>query len=231
MYVENFDIFLQNSYIPIYGITLLVSLYRYPKYFDSQLKYLPIVFLYTFLNELLGKLIRNYEEFSLISNKVYSDYNWLIFNVYTIIFYLYFYYIYWNYFENRRIKNVILYSTALFIAVSLINAIVEDLSRIPQVYTYVVGGLILIYCTMTYVKKFSTIKKDFNAKENILFWLSIGLLIFYLGYLPIKILRYINTIQGITPEPIIKRIHLLLIIMSYSFFILGFLRMKKSLTK
>lgn len=229
--MENFDTFLQNSYIPIYGITLALSLYRYPKYFDSKLKYLPILFLYTFLNELLGRLIRNYEEFSLISNKIYSDYNWLIFNVYTIIFYFYFYYLYWNYTERQQSKKIIFYGAVVFAIVSLVNASIEDLSKIPQVYTYVIGGLLLIYSIIVYLRRFFTIPRDFKIKEDILFWISTGLLVFYTGYLPIKIIRYIYTSQGLTPEPIIKRIHLLLILISYTCIIIGFIRMKRRFAK
>ena len=229
--MENFDIFLQNSYIPIYGIALLLSLYRYPKYFDSILKYLPILFIYTFLNELLGRLIRSYDEFSLISNEVYSDYNWLIFNVYTIIFYLYFYYVFWCHIENKRSRKIIYWGAILFLVTSIINAFIQSFNMIPQVYGYVFGGLVLIYCLVSYFKKFFSIPKDFGAKEDILFWLSVGLLIFYVGYLPIKVIRYVNTMGGLASPLIIKRIHLSLIIICYSCFIIGFVRMKKRFVK
>lgn len=229
--MENFDIFLQNSYIPIYGVTLLLSLYKYPKYFDSKLKYLPIIFIYTFLNELLGRIIRNYEEFRLISNEVYSDYNWLIFNVYTIIFYLYFYYIFWSHFEIKISRKIIYWGAILFLVVSMINSFIQNFNMIPQVYGYVFGGLILIYCLILYFKKFFSLQKDFAFKEDILFWLSVGLLIFYVGYLPIKVIRYVHTMDGLVSPPLVKRIHLLLIIISYSCFIIGFIRMKKRFSK
>src|SRR5665811_588980 len=128
MPLVSFDIFILNAYIPIYGITLLVSLYRYPKYYDSKLNYLPILFIYTFLNELLGKLITNYEEFSLVSSDTYSDYNWLIFNIYTIVFYLYFYYIFWCYVESKRRKRIIFYGAILFLTVTITNAFLQKFS-------------------------------------------------------------------------------------------------------
>ncbi len=229
--MEYFDIFLQNAYIPIYGITLLLSLYKYPKYYDSRLKYLPILFLYTFLNELLGKLISDHEEFSLVASDTYSDYNWLIFNVYTIVFYLYTYYIFWNYIESKRSRKTIFYGAILFLAVSLINAFIQNFSMIPQTYAYVVGGLVLIYCNISYFKKFFALPDSFRIKQDILFWLSAGLLIFYIGYLPIKIIRHIYITQGLTPGIWVKRIHLPLIIISYTCFIIGFLRMKKRLAR
>ena len=206
-------------------------MYRYPKYFDTILKYLPILFLYTFLNELLGRLIRNYSQFSLISDELYSDYNWLIFNIYTIIFNLYFYYIFWCKIENKLDKKVIYWGAILFAVVSIVNAYIQNFNMIPQVYGYVFGGLVLIYCLISYFKKFFSIPKKFTTKEDILFWLSVGLLIFYVGYLPLKVIRYMNTMEGAASPLVIKRTHLLLIIASYTCIIVGFIRMKKRFTK
>jgi len=226
-----FDSFLDYIFVPLYAVTLVLSLFRYPKYYDTKLKYLPVLFIYTFLNELLGGVIRNYEEFSLISKEIYLDYNWLIYNLYMVVFYLYFYYIFYCYVESRREKTTIFYGGFLFLIICLINVLLDDFTKIPQVYAYVVGGLVLIYCLVIYLKKFSALNDGFRIKENILFWLSTGLLIFYIGYLPIKIIRYINIMEGLTPDPLVKRIHLSLIIISYTCFIIGFLRMKKRLAK
>lgn len=226
-----FDSVIENLFVALYGVTLILSLYRYPKYFDTKLKYLPILFLYTFLNEFLGGIIRSYEEFSIISKEIYQDYNWLIYNLYMVIFYLYFYYIFHSYVESKRQKANIFYGTIFFVIACMVNAFVEDFSKMPQTYSYVIGGLVLLYCIYLFFKKFFALENDFKIKENILFWLSSGLLLFYVGYLPIKIIRHIHTTQGITPEPIVKRVHLLLIIFSYSLFIIGFLRMKKRLIK
>lgn len=226
-----FDDFLKNALLPIYGITLLLSLYRYPKYFESKLKFLPILFIYTLLNEFLGYLINYYQEFSIIPNTLYEDYNWLIYNLYIVIFYLYFYYIFRSYVESSREKTNIFYGGVFFLFVCTINAFLEDFSKVPQVYSYVSGGLVLIYCITLYFKKFFSIPGVFKSKEDILFWLSSGLMLFYVCYLPIKVIRYIHTTQGTTPEPIVKRTHLLLILISYTFFIIGFLRMKKRYIK
>ncbi len=227
--MENVDYFLQNSYIPIYGVTLLLSLYKYPKYFDSRLKYLPIIFFYTLLNELLGYLINSYEEFSLISADAYHNYNWLIYNIYMLVFYLYFYYIFRFYIEDLKQKRNILYGAIFFLIVCITNAFIDDFSKLPQVYSYITGGLVLIYCSILYLKKFFALKKFFTTKENLLFWLSTGLIVFYAGYLPIKVIRYIHTIHETPNPPIVKRIHFILIIVSYLCFIIGFLRMRRRL--
>ncbi len=225
------DYFLKSSLIPMYVATLGLALFKYPKYFDSKLKYLPIIFFYTLLNEFLGSLINNYEEFSLISTDTYHNYNWLIYNIYMLVFYLYFYFIFRFYIEDSKHKQNIKYGAYFFLTVCLINSFIDDFSKVAQVYSYVIGGLILIYCTILYLKQFFSINKIFSTKENLLFWLSNGLLIFYAGYLPIKVIRYIHVIQGTTPSIIVKRVHLTLLIISYLLFIIGFLRMKRGLRK
>ncbi len=223
------DYFLKNSLIPMYVITLGLALFRYPKYFDSKLKYLPIIFFYTLLNEFLGYLINNYEEFSLISANTYRNNNMVIYNIYMLIFYLYFYYIFRFYIDDSKQKQNILYGAIFFLFICLINAFIDDFSRLPQVYSYLAGGIVLIYTCTLYLKKFFAIDKIFPTKENLLFWLSTGLIIFYAGYLPIKVIRYIHSIQETPTPPIVKRIHLTLIIVSYLCFVIGFIRMRRRL--
>ncbi|SIS87443.1 hypothetical protein SAMN05421766_104546 [Zobellia uliginosa] len=228
----DFDFILLNSLIPMYAVTVGLALLKYPKYYESKLTYLPIIFIYTLLNELLGYLINNYQdEFSLISIETYRNYNWFIYNTYMLVFYLYFYYIFRFYIDDPKHKRNIYYGGIFFLVVCLINAFVDNFSKLPQVYAYVFGGIILVYSTLMYLRKFFSIDLLFKTKENLLFWLSSGLFIFYAGYLPIKVIRYIHTIHETPTPPIIRRIHWSLIIISYLFFVIGFLRMKRRMPK
>ncbi len=229
--MADLDFFLKNALIPMYAITLGLALFKYPKYFESKLKYLPIIFIYTLLNEFLGYLINNYEEFSLISAKTYQNYNWLIYNIYMVVFYLYFFYVFRFYIEDSKQKQNIQYGAIFFLFICLINAFIDSFSKLPQVYSYIMGGIILVYCCFSYLNKFYKINKIFIAKENLLFWLSIGLSVFYIGYLPLKIIRHIHLINDTTPSILIKRIHFTLIVVNYLCFIIGFLRMKRRLPK
>lgn len=84
----------ENYFMLFYALTLFVSLATYRKYYDTALKYFPIIIAYTLLNEILGFLIREYDDIQIIYsvNEYYQ--NALIFNVFDLVFYLYFYYIY-----------------------------------------------------------------------------------------------------------------------------------------
>lgn len=224
------NVILENSFVPLYGIAALLSLYRYRKYFNTPLKYLPILFAYTFFNELLGIIILKNEHFSLFAGKQYSYYNMVIYNIYSIIFYLYFFYVFRFYIENRKIKKIIGYGSILFLGVAFINPFFYDFIKEAQTYTYVFGGLMLICCSFSYFVQLRDPARVFSINKDLLFWLSLGLFTFYMGYLPIKVHRYFNAINGLSEYIHLRKIHLTLIIIMYSCFIIGFIRMRRRLT-
>ncbi len=64
--------FLKNyGFILLYGVALLISIMRYRNFFDSILRYFPIIIGYTFLTEILGGYIRANENFRIIFNLSY----------------------------------------------------------------------------------------------------------------------------------------------------------------
>src|SRR6056297_1353308 len=102
MYQDIID-FLQRSYFVIaYGVTLILSIITYQKYFDTQFKYLPAIIAYTLLNEILGYFIRYYPEFSFFPNLKDARVNEIIYNIYDLIFFPFFYYAYWQLVENEK---------------------------------------------------------------------------------------------------------------------------------
>jgi hypothetical protein len=40
------DTILESSFMSLYGLVLLVSLRRYPRYYDSPLKFFPVLLMY-----------------------------------------------------------------------------------------------------------------------------------------------------------------------------------------
>ncbi len=220
------DVFLENSFILIYGVTFIVSMIRYPKYFDTSLKYFPIVILYTFLNECLGILIYKYDTFSLAFNNLYSNNYTIIYTIYNIGFFLYFFYLFRTYLQNSGYRTIIRFSSFLFIAACLINPFFQNIYDEYQYIIFFSGALILILCVILYIDE-QIKKRTGDLKNNVLFWIALGLLLYHMGYIPIKLQRYQNELKGATEEPYLKYIHLFLILVMYVCFIIGFLRMKK----
>lgn len=230
MVLKVVDTFLENSFVPVYGITFIVAMVRYPKYFHTSLKYFPILLLYTFLNELLGDLIYKYDSFSLAFNNLYSDSYIIIYTIYNVGFFLYFFYLFRSYIQNLGFRTFIKYGSFLFLLACLINPFFQDLFNEYQYLIFFSGALILMFCIILYLQE--QVKKPVRViKNNVLFWIAIGLLIYHMAYVPIKVLRYQNELTGITEEPYIRHIHLSLILIMYTCFLIGFIRMKKRLAK
>ena len=204
---------------------------RYPKYFDTALKYFPILLLYTFLNDLLGTLIYKYDAFSLAFNSLYNEFYFVIYNIYNIVFFLYFLYLFRKYIENRKFRIAIKIAGFLFLAIALINPFFQDFFLEYQYLTFFIGTIFLIITTAQYLHEDWRNRKVGLKTMNILFWIGSGLLFYHLCYLPIKVIRYYNGIFGYSENPLLRPIHLTLILIMYILFIVGFVRMKKRLIR
>lgn len=224
------DTFLENAFVPLYGITAFVALWRYRKYYDTALKFLPIIFFYTFLSETLGLLIRDYG-FNLLIDDLYTGNNSLTANIYHIVFYLFFFSVYYFFLESRRDKKVVVAWIIFFVIVSLFNIYKESFLTFSQVYAYVAGGLGIICCCVLYFMQNKRLKSKWCIKKDLLSWISLGLLVFYIVYIPIKIMKQYWVLIGEDSDPWSKRIHLAVIIFMYVCFILGLVKMDRILLK
>jgi hypothetical protein len=92
--------------------------------------------------------------------------------------------------------------------------------------TYFTGAILLIVSIILYFKHLRFANGSWFVQSNLLSWLSIGILIFLAGYLPIIILGHFNIVAG-EDYQIIRRFHLLLILVMYCCFIVGFIKVRR----
>ncbi len=182
--------------------------------------------MYTFLTELLGNIIRRYEEIDFIFSDLLHHNNWIVYNIYNIIFFIYFCYVYWICIKRKAARNFILAGGVLFVICSIINPYIKSFETEFQMEAYFVGAIVLIISTILYGAYLKSVTGQRFINTNLLSWLSLGILIFYIGYLPIILIGYYRIVE---PEQyfIVRRIHLLLIVIMYVCFILGFMRMSR----
>ncbi len=218
---------LENVFTPLYGLALGFALWQYPRYFDTPLKYFPILLMYTFLNELLGYVIKYSEKYSFVWSDLYSDYNVVIYNIYNIIFFLYFFYVFHSSLKHKKFRNFIAVGTIIFVFIAFLNPFIQNFILESQFYTYLAGTLLLICAILFYFKELREVYTTKFPRRNLLFWIGTGMFIFYLCYLPIKVLRYYNSLTGTDEAPFIRKIHLILILVMYSCFIVGFFYTRK----
>jgi len=230
LFLRGLDTILENTYTPLYGITAFVALWRYRSYYDTALKFLPIIFFYTFLSEFLGLLIRDYG-FNLLNNEFYAGNNSLSANIYHIVFYLFFFSIYYFFLERRRDKKIVVAWIVIFVIASLYNIYKDSFLTLGQVYAYVAGGIGIIFCCALYFIQNKILKGKWCIKRDLLSWISLGLLVFYVVYIPIKIMKHYWALIGEFSNPWSRRIHLSVLIFMYVCFIIGFVKMDRNLLK
>lgn len=221
------DFFKNNFFTIFYGITLVLSIIKLPKYYDSFLKFLPIIIGYTLLTELLGSLIYSLDDFTLFSIPEKSYYNVILYNIYDLIFFPFFYYVYWHSISNHRMKMFIKLGAYLFVLAMLVNAFLISPLEDELWYAYVIGTVILITAILTYLYSLKAKSRKSPLYRNLLFWFSIGLLVFHVIYLPITLIKNISLELNLEDYDTLKSIQLYVIIGMYSCFILGFLVMKR----
>ncbi len=226
------DVFLENSFILFNGTALILALFRYPMYFDTPLKYYPILLMYTFLNETLGYFIRLNENFNpLLTNitDILDNNNILIYNIYNFIFTFYFIYIYWHFAKKSPHKKLLAIFAFIYILTSILNFSIQNFLLQNQIISYFTGALIIIYSSIMNLKENKGVLRKKIAKQSLLYWISIGLLIFFTGYLPIKTYYALSAFEDTTVYLSIRRVHHILVGTMYCFIIFGFIQMKGKL--
>ena len=212
---ELFNSAFQYTIYAFYGIAILAAIVFYGKYKHTVLKYFVWILIYTFLNELTGRYMY-----------YWLDKNVIIYNIYHTIYFLYFFYVFWNFVKSKTYKKWIVYSVILFSIATLINVFIIDILEKSLMYSYITGACLIIFCIILYYIEILSDSRVLHIKEDLLFWISIGLLLFYVGYIPIKISRSFFTNQFDVFVTLYNVQRTLIIVMNCCF-IIGFVWTKK----
>ncbi len=218
--------FLENAFMISYVAVVVLSIMKYPKYFDTPLRFLPVVLFFTLLTEVLGGIILENKEWRFFSSELLHYYNMVVYNIYALVFFLYFFYVYWKYLNNNTYKKFVTLGAVLFAAISLANPFFQSFLLSSQTYSYSLGSIVLIGSALLFLREHSRAGNGGLWRYNLMIWISIGLLIFYGAYLPIELYRFSNQVRGVY-EPVYVRsiVHSLILLMNLSL-CLGFLWMR-----
>ena len=200
----------------LYAIVFVISLIKFPLYKNSYLKFLPLILLLTLVAETMGMYI----------NKVYGPPNIVIFNIYYFFYFSMFFYLFMKVIEEVKFKKYIKIGIGIFWVFYLRDLIFTDIFNESFTTSYIAGAGILIFSITLYYISILQSSLVFVVKNDLLFWISVGLFLFYIGYLPIKILRsWFYNFNSFFE--ILQLIQFSLIIIMYLCFLMGFLWMKK----
>lgn len=220
--LENLARFLWDQFfVFIYLLTWIVSVYRYRRYFDTPLKYLPMLIIYTFFTELLGYFIKFSSEFQFFSDERFARQNVIIYNVYQVVFFLFFFEVYRKIIKNQLAKKWISYGSILCVLIYLVNAIFYNPLHNQLTHAHIIVSLMFIAVLAMYFKEKHTEESPYPKKYNLLFWVSVGLMMFYTLFPVILILFKLKL--SITMHIYLRPILLGSIVFMYGCFIIGLL--------
>ncbi|WP_147278514.1 hypothetical protein [Marinirhabdus gelatinilytica] len=196
-------------------MAVLLAFISYPKYSHTYLRFFPWLLLYVLLTEVFA--IPIYEAF---------ETNVVLYNVYNVVFFMYFYFIFYKKEENKRNRVWIKTVAGIFILASIINLSFRSFIFQPQLLAYIVGACALILCIILYFIDILYTPQILNIRKDLLFWVSTGLLLFYVGYIPIKVTRHFFEEPG-HEFGTLMIVHRILILVMNICFIIGFLWTRK----
>ncbi|WP_420601557.1 hypothetical protein [Flagellimonas sp.] len=218
---ELLNLFKENYYIPLYLLAWVVAVVRYRSYFDTALKYFPIFIIYTFFTELLGYFIKHSDEFQFFSDERYAWHNVIIYNIYSIVSFSFFYYIYWNVLKKAAHKKWLKYGIIISLLSYVVSLFFQNPFHKSLYYADLVASITLILAIILYFKEKGIEESAFSLKYSLLFWISLGLLIFHIFFPFIFIAAFDAPVFYY--EYNLHQLLLILIAIMYLLFILGFL--------
>lgn len=200
----------------LYVIVFIIAIFKFPLYKNTPLKYLPIILFFTIVTEYLGYFTKyNY----LIVNQV-------LYNIYYLIHFSFFYYVFMEMIDDVRFKKHIKIGIGIFWLIFLSDIVFTSIYEETFARTYIAGAGILVFCIILYYISILQSSLVLVVKNDLLFWVSVGLFLFYIGYIPIKIIKtwYFKLDNFFD---FLLLIQYSLITIMYLFFLTGFLWMKK----
>lgn len=211
---EILDLYLKDAVILFEAMVALISLFFYRYYKNSPLRYFPFILWYTLINEFIG------------GSGIFEYNNVLIYNIYNLIYFLFFLYIFRYFVANTKYKNWIRISAVIYLFASVINPFFQNFITESQLFSYVLGACLLLFCIILYYIEILSTSQVLIINRELLFWISVGLLLFYVGYIPIKLTRVFFEFNN-TMYLSLRIVHRLLIILMNISFIIGFLWMRR----
>ena len=200
------------------------TIYFY-KYKHTPLKYFLFLLWYITITECIGWYARN-NSVLVFFDKDGVSYNLWLFNLLYFILFVVIFMIYLKIINNSKQKKIIKVFILSYILISIINwtfiqSFAFEMSELP----YVAGSIFLIITIMFYFTQLLKSDRIIIFHKTLLFWISVGLLLFHTGTIPFS-LKY----NDYTVFPGIHKLYLIIYILAitmYLMFTFGFIWSKR----
>lgn len=200
-------------------LTAIIACVFYKKYSGSFLKYFLVMLWFIFLVE---ALIWTLKRSGIILQ------NNFIYNVITSLQYVFYFVLYYKTLENVVYRKWIMRFLVGFIICVIINFMwVQRLSVTAAFhsYTFTIGAIFLIITIGLFLIEILNTEKVLYFTRYLMFWISMGLLVFYTGIIPFII--SLNLLPAMLSTDSLTIVFITLNLLMYSCFILGFILSNK----
>ncbi|PKV49377.1 hypothetical protein ATE84_1399 [Aquimarina sp. MAR_2010_214] len=122
----------------------------------------------------------------------------ILYNIFYLINFSYYFFLFKSYIVNKEYKKAINIFYSLYIISLVINGFYQNYLIQLQIIPYIIAACFLIITIIFYYIEILKSKKVLRIEKNLLFWISIGLLIHSIGQIPFRILRnyYVSLTDG-----------------------------------
>lgn len=161
-------------------LAVILGFLFYKNYKNNDIKYFSYFLIYTIITEFIGIYMAS----------VLHIKNHLPFNVYIVVSFLFYFILFYRIFKKslpRKLIKLFVFSFVLFYLFELF-VIKKSMTHQLLSYSFVVGAMFLVIILILFIIEIINNEKIiFNVKNSLIFWISIGLLLFHIGAIPIFI--------------------------------------------
>jgi hypothetical protein len=194
-------------------ITAIIGTFFYKKYKETKLKYFIFYLWYSAINEIVvGIYLKRFMKI---------EWGNLLYNIYYIISFVYLFILYKNYLNGKKNKNATVIFITSYIILLVINGFYQNYIYDLQIISYIAASGFLIITIFLYFFEILNSEKVLNIKKNLLFWISIGLVLYHIGNIPFRVLR--NYYSDLTDATVSFLLGVFLVITMNICFIIGFI--------
>ena len=137
-------------------------------------------------------------------------------------FFCFFYFVYRQLIHNRSYKKWIIISAIISLLAYLISTIFQNPLETNLYYALAISSWLLVFCIILYFKDKAQQQQELFQIHNLMFWVSLALLVFYTVFPVIYVIGYTDYETWIKYE--LRSVLRVLIVIMYSLFIIGFMK-------
>lgn len=180
--------FQKYFFICNYLLLIVLGFYNYKKIKESiPLKMFLVFLIYSFFTEVAGMFFAYYLKISTA----------FIYNSWNLVSYLFYTFFFLSKIGNKTKSAFIKGFAAIFIALFLINGLFFQ-NYVTHIFSnnIILGKILMIVTIMIYFTELLKSDLILNIKESLFFWISIGVFIYSIGFIPVFVVAEYISYQG-----------------------------------